>query len=265
VARFKAEGRAGMQDRSSRPQRLNRPTPPGTIEQIVALRRQRFTGKHIARELKVSAATVSRVLRRAGLSRMRDLEPAQPIRRYQYDEPGELIHIDIKKLGRFDHVGHRITGDRRGESRSRGIGWEYVHVAIDDHTRLAYVEVLPDQRGPACRAFLERAVAWYHARGITCRRLLTDNGSGYLSRAFREGCVALGLRHRRTRPYTPRTNGKAERFIQTLLREWAYAMPYATSQERRRALRPWVRFYNRERPHASLGYQPPLTRLQRAA
>jgi len=174
-----------------------------------------------------------------------------------------MIHLDIKRLGRFHQAGHRVHGDR--QRCSPGAGWEYVHVAVDDHTRLAYVEVLPEQGGPACAGFLARAIAWYRARGITCHRVLTDNGSGYLSRVFRAGCAALGLRHRRTRPYTPRTNGKAERFIQTLLREWAYVTPYATSQERRRALRPWVRYYNRERPHASLGYQPPLTRLQRAA
>jgi transposase InsO family protein len=261
VARFKAEGWAGLQDRSSRPHRLNRPTPPGTIEQIVALRRQRFTGKHIARELKVSAATVSRVLRRAGLSRMRDLEPAQPIRRYQYDEPGELIHIDIKKLGRFDHVGHRITGDRTGQSKSRGIGWEFVHVVIDDASRIGFCQIHPDEKAPSAVAFLHAAVAYYVSLGVTVTRVMTDNGSCYKSFAFRDACKALGLRHIRTRPYTPRTNGKAERFIQTALREWAYAQAYPTSQHRARQLPAWLHRYNWHRPHGSLGYNPPISRL----
>jgi transposase InsO family protein len=193
-----------------------------------------------------------------GLSR-RPSPPPVPVQRDEWPAAGDLLHLDIKPLGRFPRASHRVHGDRR--QGSPGVGWEYVHVAIDDHTRLAYVEVRADQRGPACTAFLQRALAWYRARGIGCQRVLTDNGSGYVSRVFRHACHAAGLRHLRT----PRTNGKAERFVQTLLREWACAQPYASSQDRRAALRPWVRYYNRERPHASLGYQPPLTRLQRAA
>jgi transposase InsO family protein len=263
VQRFRQGGAEALVDRSSRPG----PPPHQTPAHVVALIRQLRMAQAlpawaIGRAFGVPRSTVSAWLRRLGLNR-RPAEPSAPVQRYEWPVAGDMLHLDIKRLGRFHQAGHRVHGDR--QRCSPGAGWEYVHVAVDDHTRLAYVEVLPDQRGPACRAFLERAVAWYQARGITCQRILTDNGSGYLSRLFREGCAALGLRHRRTRPYTPRTNGKAERFIQTLLREWAYVVPYATSQERRRALRPWVRYYNRERPHASLGYQPPLTRLQRAA
>ena len=261
VARFKTEGSAGLQDRSSRPHRLNRPTPPATIEQIVALRRQRFTGKHIARELQVSAATVSRVLKRAGLSRLRDLEPAQPIRRYQYQEPGELIHIDIKKLGRFEHVGHRITGDRKGQSKSRGVGWEFVHVVIDDASRIGFCQIHPDEKAQSAAAFLHAAVAYYGSLGVTVTRVMTDNGACYRSFAFRDACKALGLRHIRTRPYTPRTNGKAERFIQTALREWAYAQAYPTSRHRAQQLPAWLHQYNWHRPHGSLGYNTPVSTL----
>jgi transposase InsO family protein len=174
-----------------------------------------------------------------------------------------LLHLDIKPLGRFRRVGHRIHGNPR--QASPGAGWEFAHVAVDDHSRVAYVEVLPAQDGARCATFLQRAVAWFAARGVRCRRVLSDNGGGYISRLFRAACAQLGLTHRRTRPYTPRTNGKAERFIQTLLREWAYAQAYPTSQERRSALRGWLRYYNRIRPHAALRYHPPITRLQSAA
>ena len=261
VARFRAEGVGGLQDRSSRPHRLNRPTPPGTVEAIIALRRQRFTGKHIAGELKVSPATVSRVLRRAGLSRLRDLEPAIPIRRYQCDEPGELIHIDIKKLGRFDKVGHRITGDRKGQSNGRGIGWEFVHVAIDDASRVGFSQIHADEKATSAVAFLHAAIGYYRSLGVTVTRVMTDNGSCYKSFAFRDACKTLGLRHIRTRPYTPRTNGKAERFIQTALREWAYAQAYPTSQHRARELPAWLHRYNWHRPHSSLNSKTPISTL----
>ena len=190
------------------------------------MRRQRWTGKQIAAELGISPATVSRILRRLGLNRIAALEPAEPIRRYEREHPGELIHIDIKKLGRFERVGHRITGKRTGNAASRGSGWEYVHVAIDDASRLAFSQILPDERKESAVAFLKAAVAYYQSLGVKVARVMTDNGSCYRSKAFRKACRDLGLKHIRTRPYTPRTNGKAERFIQTALREWAYAQAY---------------------------------------
>jgi transposase InsO family protein len=263
VQRFRQGGAAALPDRSSRPGRPRHQTPAHLIALIRQLRvTHGLPAWALGRALGVPRSTVSAWLRRLSLNRPQT-EPAAPVQRYEWPTPGDMIHVDIKPLGRFRQPGHRVHGDR--QRCSPGAGWEYVHVAVDDHTRLAYVEVRPAQCGTTCAAFLERAIAWYQARGIAARRILSDNGSGYVSRAFRAACGQLGLRHLRTRPYTPRTNGKAERFIQTLLREWAYVAPYATSQERRRALRPWVRYYNRERPHASLGYQPPLTRLQRAA
>jgi transposase InsO family protein len=234
VARFVAEGAAGLVDRSSRPHRLYRPTPEATAERIEALRRQRWTGKQIAREVGVSPATVSRVLKRLGLSRIKDLEPAAPIIRYERKAPGEMIHIDIKKLGRFERVGHRITGDRTGHSNSRGIGWEFVHVCIDDASRIAFSQVMPDEKKESAIAFLKAALAYYHSLGIQVARVMTDNGSCYRSFDFRDACRDLGLKHIRTKPYTPKTNGKAERFIQTALREWAYAQAYPTSQRRPR-------------------------------
>jgi transposase InsO family protein len=263
VQRYRDGGTTALEDRSSRPSAPAHQTPAGTVALIRQLRETHgLPAWALGRALGIPRSTVSAWLQRLGLNRP-SVEPPAPVQRYEWPTAGDMIHLDIKRLGRFHQAGHRVHGDR--QRCSPGAGWEYVHVAVDDHTRLAYVEVLPEQGGPACAGFLARAIAWYRARGITCQRVLTDNGSGYLSRVFRAGCAAMGLRHRRTRPYTPRTNGKAERFIQTLLCEWAYVTPYATSQKRRRALRPWVRYYNRERPHASLGYQPPLTRLQRAA
>ncbi len=259
LGRFRTEGTAGLADRSSRPRRLHRPTPPKTIEAIIALRRQRLTGKHIALQLGVSLATVSRVLRRARLSRMRDLEPAAPVQRYQYDEPGGLIHIDIKKLGRFEQVGHRITGDR--QSRSRGTGWEFVHVCIDDASRVGFSQIYADEKAASAVAFLHAAVAYFQSLGITVTRVMTDNGPCYKSFAFRDACKALGLRHIRTKPYTPRTNGKAERFIQTALREWAYAQSYPTSDRRAAELPVWLHRYNWHRPHGSLNARPPISQL----
>ena len=259
LGRFRTEGTAGLADRSSRPRRLHRPTPPKTIEAIIALRRQRLTGKHIALQLGVSPATVSRVLRRAGLSRLRDLEPAAPVQRYQYDEPGGLIHIDIKKLGRFEQVGHRISGDR--QSRSRGTGWEFVHVCIDDASRVGFSQIHPDEKAASAVAFLHAAVAYFQSLGITVTRVMTDNGPCYKSFAFRDACKALGLRHIRTKPYTPRTNGKAERFIQTALREWAYAQSYPTSDRRAAELPVWLHRYNWHRPHGSLDAKTPISQL----
>jgi transposase InsO family protein len=263
VARYRAEGEAGLLDRSSRPHRLHRPTPPDIVGQIEALRRRRIPGNQIARTLGVSAATVSRVLRRLGISRIKDLEPAEPVRRYQRDHPGELIHIDIKKLGRFHKIGHRITGDRtqRSDGRRSHVGWEYVHVCIDDASRIAFSQILPDEKKESAVDFLTAAVAYYAGLGVTVTKVMTDNGACYRSTAFRNACKALGLRHIRTRPYTPKTNGKAERFIQTSLREWAYAQAYPTSDHRKAELPRWLHQYNWHRPHGSLQSQTPISRL----
>jgi transposase InsO family protein len=260
VARFKAEGIEGLKDRSSRPHRLHRPTPMAVVEQIEALRRQRFTGKQIAAELGVSPATVSRVLRRLGLNRIEALEPAEPIRRYQREHPGEMIHIDIKKLGRFEKIGHRITGDRQA-GRSRAVGWEFVHVAIDDASRIGFSQILSDEKKESAVAFLRAAVAYYLSLGVTVARVMTDNGSCYRSKAFGDACRDLGLKHIRTRPYTPKTNGKAERFIQTALREWAYAQAYPSSDHRAQELPIWLHRYNWHRPHGSLKSKPPISCL----
>jgi transposase InsO family protein len=261
VARFNAEGRAGLMDRSSRPKRLHRPTPAAIVQQVEVLRRQRFTGKQIAADLGVSPATVSRILRRLGLNRMRDLEPAEPVRRYEREHPGDMIHIDIKKLGRFDKIGHRITGDRTGQSNSRGVGWEFVHVCIDDHSRVAFSQILPDEKASSAVPFLEAAVAYYKGLGVTVTRVMTDNGSCYKAFAFRDACRDLGLKHIRTKPYTPKTNGKAERFIQTALREWAYAHAYPTSDRRGEELPIWLHRYNWHRPHGGIKSKTPISRL----
>ncbi len=261
VARFKAEGRAGLMDRSSRPKRLYRPTPAAIVERVEALRRQRFTGKQIAANLAISPATVSRILRRLGLNRIRDLEPAEPVHRYEREAPGEMIHIDIKKLGRFDKIGHRITGDRTGQSNSRGVGWEFVHVCIDDHSRVAFSQILPDEKAESAVSFLKAAVAYYKSLGVTVTRVMTDNGSCYKAFDFRDACQEIGLKHKRTKPYTPKTNGKAERFIQTALREWAYAQAYPTSDRRAEELPHWLHRYNWHRPHGGIKSQTPISRL----
>jgi transposase InsO family protein len=259
VARFRSQGIAGLQDRSSRPHRLYCPTPPEIVARIEALRRQRWTGTQIAREVGVSKATVFRVVGRLGLNRLTALEPAEPVRRYEREHPGELIHIDIKKLGKFNHTGHRITGNR--SERSRRVGWEYVHVCIDDASRIAYAEIKKDERKESAVAFLKAAVAYYAKLGVTVERVMTDNGSCYNSRAFARACKRFGLRHIRTRPYTPKTNGKAERFIQTALREWAYAKAYERSAQRGADLPLWIHRYNWHRPHGSIGAMPPISRI----
>ena len=260
VERYKAEGQAGMVDRSSRPARIPRATAASIAERIVALRRQRWTGSHIAHEVGVSPATVSRALRRAGLSRLKDIEPAAPVRRYERAHPGEMIHLDVKKLNRFNEPGHRVTKDRAG-GRSVGAGWEFVHVCIDDASRIAFSQILPDERKESAIAFLAAAIAYYESLGVTVARVMTDNGSCYRSSAFARACRKLGLRHIRTRPYTPRTNGKAERFIQTALREWAYAVAYPTSRHRAAELPTWLHRYNWHRPHGSLNSSTPISRL----
>jgi transposase InsO family protein len=259
VARFVAEGTEGLKDRSSRPASSPRQTPSATCAAVEALRRQRYPGKQIAAELGLSPATVSRVLRRLGLNKLSALEPVEPVRRYEREHPGELIHIDIKKLGRFDRVGHRITGDR--QCKSRGAGWEYVHVCIDDASRVAFSQILPDQKKESAIAFLRAAVAYYASLGVTVLGVMTDNGSCYRARDFASACRELGLKHIKTKPFTPKTNGKAERFIQTALREWAYAQAYPSSHRRSQELPIWLHRYNWHRPHGSLKSKPPISRL----
>ena len=265
VERYRREGLAGLGDRSSRPHRLYRPTAQAVVEQVEALRRTRRTGKQIAAELGLSAATVSRILNRLGLNKISALEPVTPVRRYERGKPGEMIHIDIKKLGRIDGIGHRITGDRRGQSNRRacgkGIGWEFVHVAVDDNSRIAFAKVMPSERKRSATAFLKAALAYYESLGIKIERVMTDNGSCYKSFAFRRLCKRLGLKHVRTKPYTPKTNGKAERFIQTCLREWAYAQAYKHSRERTAELPYWLHRYNWHRPHAGIDDTIPISRL----
>lgn len=262
VARYRAEGRDGLQDRSCRARRIARRTSDGRAARIERLRRRhRLTGAQIAARLRMPRSTVAAVLKRRGLERLSRLEPRPPVVRYERERAGELLHFDTKKLGRFRKLGHRITGDRR-RTRQRG-GWEFVHVCVDDHSRLAYVEVLADETAHTAIGFLRRALRWYRQRGITPERILSDNGSCYIANAFRDACKELGVRHLRTRPYRPETNGKAERFIQTLLREWAYQRPYRTSNQRRKQLQPWLGYYNRKRPHAALNGRPPLDRIRR--
>ncbi len=259
--RHRAEGLAGLQDRRSRPHRLHRPTPPEVIERIESLRRQRMPGKEIAATVGFSPATVSRVLKRLGLNKLSALEPAEPPRRYQREHAGEMIHIDIKKLGKFNQIGHRITGDRTGQSNSRGVGWEYHHVCIDDASRVAFSRIMKSERKACAVAFLKAAVAYYKCLGVIVERVMTDNGSCYRSGAFARACRRLGIKHIRTKPYTPRTNGKAERFIQTSLREWAYARAYLNSRQRAHELPFFMHRYNWHRPHASIGARPPISTL----
>lgn len=257
--RYCREGTPGLQDRSSRPHRSPRQMDPTTATRIVLLRRRRRTGRFISRQLRVSPASVSRILRRAHLSRWRELEPRPPVQRYERQHPGELLHLDTKKLGRITRIGHRITGDHRGPFGKAG--WEFVHVAIDDHSRLALASIAADEKGDTATAFLRATVRHFHERGVRIQRVMTDNGSAYVSDAFRHTCRELHIRHLRTKPYTPRTNGKAERFIQTCLREWAYAEPYPTSAARTLALEYWLHHYNWHRPHSALQSNPPISRL----
>ena len=261
--RYAAEGVPGLADRSSRPHRSPTRLDGPAAAEIEALRRQRLTGPAIARRTGRPLSTVGGVLRRCGLGRLAALEPRPPILRYEREHPGELIHIDIKKLGRIDGIGHRITGDRTGQSNKRGTGWEYLHVAIDDASRLAFTALMPDERKESAVSFLNASLAWFASHGVAVERVMTDNGSAYKSQDFAGAIAAHGLKHKRTRPYTPRTNGKAERFIQTSIREWAYARPFHSSDERERAMHPWLHDYNTARPHAALRGKPPLSRLLR--
>jgi transposase InsO family protein len=263
VVRYRAEGEAGLHDRSSAPHSVPHRTAEDRVAAIAALRRLRMTGAEIAFCLGMALSTVSAVLARIGLGKLSRLEPPEPPNRYERRHAGELIHIDVKKLGRIGHrgAGHRVTGNRGTGQRSRGAGWEYVHVCIDDATRLAYVEVLADETALTAIGFLRRAVAFYRRHGIRVQRLMTDNGSAYRSTVHAIACRALRIRHLRTRPYRPRTNGKAERFIRTLLGGWAYGAIYASSAERTAALDGWLWTYNHRRPHGALSHQPPIARL----
>lgn len=257
LSRFKEEGREALYDRRSVPKRMARLTDPSRKDLIVLLRHCLMSGPAIGRSLAMPRSTVARVLEREGLGHRQPSKVA--VVRYQRQRPGELIHLDIKKLARIVRVGHRITGDRR--DTFDGAGWEFVHVAIDDSSRIVYAEVLADEKGVTCAAFLRRALAYYRRLGMTVEQLITDNGSGYISDVFRHTCSREHVEHLRTRPYRPCTNGKAERVIQTLLREWAYSRPYRHSRERTQALKAWLVYYNRWRPHGSLAGNPPLSRL----
>ena len=258
--RHRLGGERRHHDRSSAPRRCPRRTPEPRVAEIERLRRQRMSGPAIAQALGMAVSTVGAVLRRLGLGKLANLDPKPPVIRYERSAPGEMIHLDIKKLGRFDIEGHRITGDRRKGS-SRGAGWDFLHVCVDDASRLAYTEILPSERKEDTTAFLQRALAWLARHGVSVERVMTDNGSAYRSGLFRQAVADAGARHVRTRPYTPRTNGKAERFIQTSLREWAYARPYASSDQRARAIRPWTDSYNLTRPHAGIKGLTPWQRV----
>jgi transposase InsO family protein len=259
LARYRAEGRPGLEDRSSRPRRSPRAIALARQGAVIGLRRARMTAEEIALCLGMRPRTVSRIVARAGLGRLRALDPAEPANRFETPRAGQLVHVDVKKLARIERAGHRVHGDRR--TRVRGAGWERVHVALEGASRLSYVEVLADERKETCCGFLERAVAWFAAQGVTVERILTDNGSAYRSHLHRLTCARLGIRHSRTQAYRPRTNGKAERFIRTLSEGWAYGALYASSAERARALPSWLRFYNHQRPHAAINRQTPAARL----
>lgn len=261
LARFRAGGGAALSNHASAPARVAGRLAAATVALIAHLRRSlRMTGAAIAAKLGLARSTVARWLRREGLGRLDRIDPPAPVRRYQRERPGELIHLDIKKLGRFGQPGHRVTGTRT-TGRSRGAGWDFVHVAVDDATRLAYVEVLADERKHTTTGFLLRALRWFRDHGIRAERVMTDNGSAYRSRRFGKALRLLAIRHIFTRPYTPKTNGKAERFIQTLLREWAYGLAYPSAQTRNADLPRWLDWFNRARPHSALNGLPPFSRV----
>jgi transposase InsO family protein len=260
LQRYRDQGFEGLKDRSSRPRCSPQATHEVLRSAVVALRRQRLTLISIATQLNLSRSTVARIAKAEGLSRLSRLEPPPVYRRYERAEPGELLHLDVKKLGRIIKVGHRITGDRR-DHRGRNIGWDYLHIAIDDASRVAYAQILPNEDADCSTAFLRAAVAYYAGLGVCIKAVYTDNALAYRGRDFAGACKQLGLAHHYTRPYTPRTNGKAERFIQTTLREWAYARAYANSNQRRDALPTWLHGYNWHRPHMSLAGQPPINRV----
>lgn len=255
LSRYRTEGIEGLKDRSSRPIHSPHRTTEGRLRRVLELRRMGLTAVAVAQTCGVPRSTVGRILRRHRISRARDLRPREPTRRYEHAAPGDLLHVDIKKLARIGRIGHRIHGDRT--TRVRGIGWEFVHVCVDDHSRLAYVEVLDDEAQQNAANFINRAFQWFAGRGVQPRRLLSDNGGAYRSRLVQRVCQDWQVHHSFTRPYRPRTNGKAERFIQTALREWAYRRPYSRSAQRRRVLQRWLHYYNHHRRHAALGGHPP--------
>ncbi len=260
VARFRQFGAAGLADRSSRPRRSPRQASSLFVEEVVALRRGHMPGYEIARRTGLSPASVSRILRRARLSRWRDLNPPPPVQRYEHPRPGDLLHLDIKGMTRFGEVS--LRGDGRLRGKKEHPGFLALHVAVDDHSRMAFTQILPDQKAETTIGFLNSAVEFFARHGIGVRALLTDNGSSYRSRQFRQACQQMAIKHGHTRPYTPRTNGKAERFIQTALREWAYAKHWTDSDQRDAHLQPWIDYYNRQRPHGSLNYKPPISRSE---
>lgn len=260
LRRYRREGVVGLEDRSSRPHRMPRRLPTKMVQRIERLRRRRYTGLRIAEELELAVSTVSLWLRRLGLGRLRNLEPKPTVVRYERKRPGELLHLDTKKLGRIQGVGHRIHGDRR--KRARGVGWEFLHVCVDDATRVAYAEVLPDERAATATGFLQRAIAWFRERDVQVERVMTDNAPCYYAHRFNGALKALGIRHIYTRPYRPQTNGKAERFIQTAKREWAYARAYRSSSARTLMLQGFLNRYNRRRPHRGIGNVAPFSRLE---
>ncbi len=262
MRRWDEEGEDGLRDRSSAPHHIPRKTAGNVVRRIEELRRKRWTGRAIALKLALARSTVSAWLRRLGLGLLRALTPPAVVRRYERQRPGEMLHLDVKKLGRFSKPGHRVTGKTARKRRSTGAGWDLVHVCIDDCTRLAYVEVLDDERKETAAGFLRRAVTWFRRRKIHPERILTDNGSCYRSKHFAEVCEQLGIQQRFTRPYRPQTNGKAERFIQTLIREWAYAKTYRSSKQRSNALDPFLKYYNYERPHGGIGDVTPVARFR---
>ncbi len=259
LGRYLAFGEAALVDRSSRPRVSPRSIAPSCALAIVELRRRRLTQARIAASLAVSVSTVSRVLARAGLSKLRDLEPAAAVRRYEHAAPGELLHIDTKKLGRIERPSHRVTGNRRDSAS--GAGWEFLFVAVDDHARIGFTDVYANERAPSAVQFLHNAMAYFNSLGVRLRRVLTDNGSAFRSRPFAAACRTLRLHHTFTRPYRPQTNGKAERFIQSALREWAYAFTYQHSNERTATLEAWMHHYNWHRPHQGIGGATPMSRL----
>jgi transposase InsO family protein len=259
LGRYLANGAAGLLDKSSRPEKSPRAIEPHVALAIVELRRKLYLQARIASYMGVSRATVSRVLRRAGLSRLSELRPQEPVHRYERANPGELLHIDIKKLGRFDKVGHRITGDR--SQRARHVGWDYVFVAVDDHSRIAFTQVYPEETKRSAESFLRAAVGYFAGLGVPIQRVLTDNGLSFRSALFAATCLELGISQTFTRAYRPQTNGKAERFIQSALREWAYGRTYRNSDQRRDALPIWNHFYNWHRPHHGINLMPPMSRL----